>query len=224
MCVPVVIVWGQKPEFPPSSQVHISPAAKRDGGASTNSGPDYWVAHGFDLKTIIPRLYGIAPSRLEFPISLDDGKRYDFAVVLPKPESRETMEDLVRQAIQDHFQLTVKRAARMTDVFVLTAPNGMAPAMKPAPEPSSKETVSRLNFEDDHISGTGVLLEQFSRLLEQRLERLVVDETNLKGRYDFDIRGHGPSKEAFLQMLHDQMGLVLRPDRRQIEMLVVERH
>src|SRR5947209_20270450 len=76
-----------KPDYPPSYQVHISPTTKTEDGTSTTIAPDYWIARGFELKAVIASVYQVDPSRLDFPLSLDDAKRYDFALVLPKPES-----------------------------------------------------------------------------------------------------------------------------------------
>ena len=61
-------------------------------------------------------------TRVEIPASLDDGKRYDFAMVLPAPESRESLLNRMRQGVQDYFRLTMTRQTREMDVYVVTAP------------------------------------------------------------------------------------------------------
>jgi uncharacterized protein (TIGR03435 family) len=59
----------------------------------------------------------------------------------------------------------------------------------------------------------------------------VVDETGLTGSYDFELRWSGDfdlakssdQKKQVERALREQLGLELVPDRRPIEMLVVER-
>ncbi len=58
-------------------------------------------------------------------------------------------------------------------------------------------------------------------MLEEGLNRPIVDETNMKGRYDLAVRGEAGAPEDFLQRLREQLGLVLTAARRDIEMLVV---
>ena len=65
-------------------------------------------------------------------------------------------------------------------------------------------------------------MEDFCLHLEDSLDRLVVDETHLKGRYSFAVRDDSiHSTDEFLQKLREQTGLVLAPDRRNVTMLVV---
>jgi len=211
-----------KPPFTPSYEVHISPTTKTDEGRSINVGPDYWVARGFDLEALIARLSHTDPLLVDFPFELKDAKRYDFSVVLPKAESEAQMEDLVKHAIQERFHLSISPQRRDLDVLVLTAPNGKAPALKPANQSPAGST-SELSMEDDHIAGRSVSMNHLRRLLEDRMGHPVIDETNLTGRYDFDVRGAGKSQEQFIELLRNQLGLPLTPQRRNIEMIVVTR-
>ncbi len=75
------------------------------------------------MKGIIEQFYGINPIRIELPASLDDGRRYDFSLVLPEAESQERIYQRFQQAIQDYFYLTATRQAGLTDVYVVTTPN-----------------------------------------------------------------------------------------------------
>ena len=75
------------------------------------------------------------------------------------------------------------------------------------------------------ISAENRTIDDFRRhVLEESLDRPVVDETNLKGAYDLSIHSTGGGTggtESLLEILQNRLGLVLTPTRRDIEMLVV---
>jgi uncharacterized protein (TIGR03435 family) len=64
-------------------------------------------------------------------------------------------------------------------------------------------------------------MDDLRRALEEGLHRPVVDETGLTGRYDFRVRGEARTTEEFLDMLRDQAGLRVAPERRNLEMTVL---
>ena len=114
-----------KPDFPPSYTLHISPAKDEASGDFSNG--IFHSFRGFTLKVVISQLYEINPIRIHLPPALDDDQLYDFALVLPEPESQESMNNRIRQGIEDHFRVTVEREERLLDVYVVTAPNGKPP-------------------------------------------------------------------------------------------------
>jgi uncharacterized protein (TIGR03435 family) len=61
---------------------------------------------------------------------------------------------------------------------------------------------------------------EFCHLLEQGLDRLVVDETGLDG-YDIRLEDAQTSTAEFLERLRTELGFVLTPARRNVTMLVV---
>jgi uncharacterized protein (TIGR03435 family) len=126
------------------------------------------------------------------------------------------------------------------EVYVLTAPNGKSPSMKSSPEDSHVSTADlsvelteggkdsgevSSNHPGASITGISVsdmTMAELCRGLEQPLDRLVIDETQLRGRYSFAVRDEGiHTTDEFLRRLHDQLGLVLAPGRRNVVMLVV---
>ena len=62
---------------------------------------------------------------------------------------------------------------------------------------------------------------QLCEMLEATLDRPVIDETNLNGTYDLNIRTQAESGEQFLHALCDRLGLAATPARRNVTMLVV---
>jgi uncharacterized protein (TIGR03435 family) len=238
---------GDRPAFPPSYEVHISPARESGAGISSTSARDHWTALGFDLKAIIARVYGVDQSRIDLPSDLDIRERYDFAVVLPKEETPETIDRLVQEAIAKQFGLVMTHETRSVEAYVLTAPGGAGPGLHVLPETGGGGTVTwatadiePTRSDDDarpvtdvahiftgasiqNISASGCTISRLCLVLEEALDRLFVDETHLEGRYDFEVRSDGQTTEDFLQALRDQLGLVVTPGRRDVSMLVVRR-
>lgn len=85
---------------------------------------------GFDLKTMIAHLYDLDSARMDFPDALDDGKQYDFALLLPKEETQEKINQLIKDRIERQLHVEMVFETRQVDVYVLTAPNGQVTALK----------------------------------------------------------------------------------------------
>lgn len=65
--------------------------------------------------------------------------------------------------------------------------------------------------------------DEFCKMLEDGLHRPVINETKLQGYYDFKLQGQAQTTEQFLGMMRDQLGLVLTPTQRNIEVTTVRR-
>jgi uncharacterized protein (TIGR03435 family) len=231
-----------KPDIPPSYDVHISPSRTR--GTNSSSGPDFWVERGFDLKGIISEAYETKANRITLPAALDDGKRYDFVLAPPGEPDPETMHLLLQGGIEKYFQISVRKEKRPQDVYVMTALEGKTPQPKaesfggfidatsttvalpdgtpPTPEALRKaaaESPDRASISD--VSASGATIEDFRQVLEEGLQRPIIDETKLTGTYDLSVHASGSSREDFIHALRDQLGLVLAPAERTIDVLVV---
>jgi uncharacterized protein (TIGR03435 family) len=128
-----------KPDIPPSTEVTIKPTERRPHeGLSARRAPDYCVVEGIPLKDMLSRLHDIQKERIDLPPSLNDDRRYDFLLVLPQRESRETVDRLMREGIEKYFRIHVAAEVRDMDVYALTAPNGAISATRtPLDEPGS---------------------------------------------------------------------------------------
>jgi uncharacterized protein (TIGR03435 family) len=133
LCAPPAMppVRQTKPEIPPSTEVTIKPTERRPHeGVSARRAADSWVLEGIPLKEMLSRLHAIHKERIELPPSLDDDRRYDFLLVLPQRQSRETVDRLMREGIEKYFRIRVAAEVRDMDVYVLTAPNGAISATR----------------------------------------------------------------------------------------------
>ena len=234
-----------KPKFPPSYEVHIAPSTAL--GTTSASAPDYWSVGGFDLKSIIAQAYGVEESRIDFPYPAVASKRYDVALVLPKTEDHDVLMRRIQDALKERFDLNIASENESMEVYVLTAPYGPGPELRPAedsmggfmgsssdlvlpkgqqPTPENmKAAMDRQNTSTGitlhGISVSGGTIAEFCKELERGLDRKVVDETHLTGRYDFNVLRGDRTRDEFFDMLRDRLGLAVTPELRDVPMLVV---
>jgi uncharacterized protein (TIGR03435 family) len=236
-----------KPDIPPSLEVGIS--ASKTNGTEETQGPDWWVQRGFDLKTVIAKVYEKDPSRIILPEALQNEERYDFVLVPPQEMEQAAMRHRLQQAIERHFHVSAAVQSRPADVYVMTALEGKTPPAKtgdarmgggsigwssqefavsasrdggqPTPE-MVREALAKVKLAAmSNISAENTDMAGFRRALEDGLGRPIIDETKLDGTYDLVVQGNARSTEEFLGMLRDQLGIVLTPQHRNIEMLVI---
>jgi uncharacterized protein (TIGR03435 family) len=231
------------PNIAPSYELHVS----RSGGIqghSTTAGPDYWTASGFALREIVARLSHIDERRVELPRELDIDERFDFALRLPQPEGRKSLERYAQQGIERHFGVSIGRESREQDVYTLGAPGGPGPALHADQSDQGGGGVGAGSFDfatlatghpptgvppvDQRVSFgnlrmSGMTIDDLCVTLEEMFARPFVNETGLTGRYDLTVNGEFRGADAFFAAMRDQLGLVVTPARRAIETLVVRK-
>ena len=230
-----------RPDFSPSYAVHITPSRDPIEGGDY-AGEDYWSLQGYTIKRLLAQMLDLNPIRIDLPASVDTETRYDVSVVLPKPEDEESKRSLIRQGVEDYFHLTATNEKRLRDVYVLTAPDRKPPASNIDPLAGGGWFSSMsltINADQDGLPGDashnidaimdigigGVPVDEFCKLLERDLDRPVVNETKLDGKFDFEVKDPAiaakkKSKGDFVQRLRDQMGLVITPAQRYVETTV----
>jgi hypothetical protein len=73
-------------------------------------------------------------------------------------------------------------------------------------DPADLKPVAIDGIRGVRIHGTA---DDFCHTLEQRLDRLVVNETNLQGKFEFDVESGAGAINDFFQLLHDQTGVLI---------------
>ncbi len=230
-----------RPDFPPSYTVHIAPSKSR--GAGEYSSDDYWSFRDLDLKDILMNLYGTARVRIELPVALDWGQRYDVAAVLPAPESKESISQRIARGIEDYFHVAVAREDRLQDVYVVSTHGGKPPAVQADPdEAGGFSSTSSVQWQVavrgnsgkppeppfalglESIRGVSIdgTADEFCRALESQLNRPVVNETHLEGEFAFHAEAGRTPENDFLERLRDQSHVTIATAQRRVTMVVVK--
>jgi len=226
--------WPRIP-FVPSRTVHVLYSGMRwPQAAVINHAGAVFSAYGFTLKDIIVRAWDGNRWHVDMTAGLGDDTRFDFLLVLPRPESAAACLGLVRYAIEQHFGVAVTIDKRMRDVYVLTAGNPRGQMLRRYPDPEPGTAFSSVTFsvftgrsEDApmfpleafavHSMPFMFLVNWFEEILGGR----VIDETDLRGVYGFELKQRVDTPDSFIALLRDEAGLTITRERREIPTLVV---
>ena len=215
--------------------------AHEPAGHTTSRRRDHFTAKGFTLRELLAQLLNIDAQRIELPPDLDGPQRYECRLRLPEGDLPLT-DQQVLDRLTRHLGLALARERRAIDAYVLTAPGGDSRLRHVSSErhgagvaggsielstvAGSLDSASPVN-ESLHSIGpaslSGASMADLARTLEEWLQRPVVDQTELRDRYDIEVAGTYPGVEPFVAALQDQLGLTLTPGRPEVEVVVVKR-
>ncbi|MDR3745476.1 MAG: TIGR03435 family protein [Acidobacteriaceae bacterium] len=224
-------------------EVQIVPSRMEAGSTSIEVGSDRWNALGYDLKSLIAQVYDVDVRRVDLSGDVDTTARYDVTLSLPREESAEATQQRLRDALQKRFKLAITPESRSMDVYALTAPNGMGPALHRHGSTArgnslykqasldlsdSSNDAQEISFAGRECSGVAsggisaraASISEFSRTLEPDLDRLLVNDTRMAGSFDFRVGTYRNQEELF-QRLRDELGLVVVPTQRKVLVLTV---
>lgn len=210
-----------------------------EGGGLRTRSLFVWTIANSQLRTILAELYDTPEPRIDLPSDLDEDGRYDVSLVLGQVETAEEMTRRMRDGIEERLRMTVTPEARLIEVYVVTAPNGAISALKRSDDDSAAlgsvwmhEAATLLDAGlggPSHsplpISGISTMtsVRGLCEMLERSLGRPVIDETNVTGTYEIDVRSDTGTTEGVFDALRDRLGLIVTPATREVPMLIVRR-
>ena len=173
--------------------------------------------YGLTVRGLLAMAYGLPLERIMAP-SWCDESRYDLVLASPRRISDNPAERrrLIRQVLTETFRVEVNREPRSTKVHVLQKISERIPELE-----SSEFTSQLLNGKRGNFKVTGGELGDLARLLKRELDRPVLDETGLEGRYDYELLWDIRNPISVLDFVRDELGLELRPQVREMEHLIV---
>ncbi|HUW31696.1 MAG TPA: TIGR03435 family protein [Planctomycetota bacterium] len=165
--------------------------------------------------------YRTTPGRIVMPRDVAE-KRYDITM----QTSREQFEELypaMQKLLAVESGLEARWEKREMDVYTLTAPDERPRGLRPpAALPKGVRSIMKL----DSTRGSECRSSELVCLvihLEENVDRPVIDETNLLGRYDWEATWpRGAKAKAIIHAVREQLGLQMLTARRTVEMLVLK--
>jgi len=221
-------------------EVKIEPTAEAADSSSIETGSDHWEARGYDLKALIAEIFSMDARLVDVPQESAANSRYDVSLSAPVELDQDSMQRILTKALTQRFGLAIKPEARTMDVYVLSAAEGSASGLKRhvfgrrsglkklvAGGDESNDESGRITYTGRDCSGVnsgGITVEggtitDFRRTLEPELDRVLLDETKLRGSYDFRIGLYANQTQLFELMRG--LGLVVTPAQRQVTVLTV---
>jgi uncharacterized protein (TIGR03435 family) len=249
-CISLLLVTGAAAQ--PHRATHSAPristpearivaSGLRPGSTSIDISDDHWTARGYDLKSLLAEVYNLDPRRIELPQGVDTDARYDVTLNLTADSDADSVQQLLAQAIQRKFGVTIAPETREMDVYVMTAPNGPGSDLRS----HGRATLTKLvtaNADDEasddagqityfgrncsgQVSSQGIAasagsIAEFRRTLEPDLDRVLLDETHLTGAYDFKLANYTGADQLFT-LMQQRLGITVTPAHRQVTVLTV---
>lgn len=199
------------------------------------------------VKQLIAAAYNLNPRAISGGPSWAESDRYEILATTPgdrRPAYEDQMAMLAR-LLTDRFQLTFHREAKNFSIYEITisktgsklkttqaqpdAPSNLTSVVSPAPGGGIDHIV---------LPARNVTMPQFAAVLQRAiLDRPVVDNTGLTGRYDFDLdwtpdetqfEGQLPQvtpdsgKPSFFTAFQEQLGLKIEATRGPVQALVID--
>jgi uncharacterized protein (TIGR03435 family) len=211
-------------------------------------GGERYLASNVSLKIMITVAYRIRAEQVSGGPAWMDSEGFDMNAKAERPSSLEELHAMLQDLLADRFKLRFHRESKEMPMYALTvdkdgpkltpheARSAGDPWIEPKVDPSSD---GRLKMT---WHATFAPMDFFAWRLSSFMDRPVVDETNLKGSYDFDLSfiqelpqpQGGPagtvvlpgrldgSNSTIAESMRQQLGLRLERQKGPVEILVID--
>lgn len=213
-----------------------------DVSASRDAGEGLEIRN-VSVRNLITLAYGLRDLQLAGAPGWIDSESYDVVAKAPAGASGDPAEstdqrkarfnrvsERLRSLLADRFGLVVHHETKNEPVYVLTvAEKGSKLARVDAPGGPPRKEEGR-----GHSRGFAVPMDMLVSTLSNATRLMVVDQTGLTGRYDYTLDWDARSTSlntdppdstgpTIFTALREQLGLVLKPGKAPIDVVVVDR-
>jgi uncharacterized protein (TIGR03435 family) len=167
---------------------------------------------GVGLTFLIGFAHDVYPSRVVAPPWVQDTRLAVHAVA--ETSTPDAFRALLQRAMSKRFKLTAHREPRPVAVYVLKRIAGVQKLEAASGAGSVNVMPGRL----EGTQGMGFI----ARLVEDQIGAPVIDDTGMEGQYALKLSWEPGNIESLQAGIRDQLGLEITPDRRPVEMLIVD--
>jgi uncharacterized protein (TIGR03435 family) len=178
------------------------------------------------LKDVVGQAFKVQAYQISGPDWIET-ERFDIAAKIPPGAARDQVPMMLQSLLAERFHLSIHREAKELPIYALDiAKNG--PKLKAAE--SENGITSNSNRTSWHLAAK-VAMRRFAEFLSERMGRPVLDQTGLKGSFEFmldwapdDVSApnDGPAGPSIFTALQEQLGLKLRSTTGPVEMIIVD--
>jgi uncharacterized protein (TIGR03435 family) len=219
----------------PAFEVASIKAIRSGGGGSSMRGSTGWITmENVPLKKVTLWAYGIPDDR-EYALVGPDWlttERFDIQAKFPADTSPEQVRLMMQTLLAERFKLVLHRESRQRLVYVLVVG-------KNGPKIQAVEGgQGRTSGMAGRLEASGISMQKLAGLLARLTGQQVVDETGLKGVFNFTLEwspdetqkmplpddgaAAGASGPSIFSALQEQLGLKLEGRKGPVEILVVD--
>ena len=243
--------WAQSDWFHPKFEVASIRPSKPDTRSTFGVGNGVSVGTNVTLKTLIAFAYGLQQYQILDGPGWISSDHFDIEARAADPKTPpDRLRVMMQYLLADRFKLAVHRESKLSNVYDLLVPKGgprialsadqTSPDVNGPSPPGAGPNRGAIMLGPGSMIGNGAPISQFVSLLSQRLDRTVIDKTNLTGRFDIRLQWtpevvENPLSPAgdplpispqdaplIFAAIQDQLGLKLKPAKELVEFLVVD--
>ena len=212
------------------------------GGVRPAPGGERYVASNCPLKLLITVAFKVKGNHVTGGPDWINTERFDLNAKAARPSTIDELRLMLQELLADRFKLRFHRETRELPVYGLSVDKGgpklRAREAQNAGEPWIDQTTERVVH--TKLSAKVVTMDYFAFRLSQFLDRPVIDLTQLKGSYDFELaytRDLPPGISEGAQIngqaidtsgpnifaaIRQQLGLELNPQKGPVETIVID--
>ena len=217
------------------------------GGIRPLPGGQRYQATNVPIRLMLQVAYHLKAEQIVGGPEWLDSERFDMNARAERPSNVDELHAMLVNLLVDQLKLRFHREKKELPIYALTVDKGNPRKLTPHPATSSGDPW--IEVEQDPQPGAFLRntwhgkfspMEYLAFRLGQMLDRPVVDQTNLKGEYDFDLsftRDLPPNIQPGAQLngveidtsgprifeaLQKQLGLKLEKQRGEVEIIVID--
>lgn len=194
-----------------------------------NYGPGHLALTNSTLAALVTWAYGVKDYQVLAAPSWFRSDRYDVNAKAHGAPDLPHLKLLLQALLAERFHLTLHKETRQLPIFTLNV-GDRGSRMKPAPgpvPPGLPQITGRNNATHEELTGQHATVAQLIQNLSRDVDRPIVDQTSLKGTYDFKLEwtpdAADPSGISLFTALKEQLGLRLDSAKGPVEVLVIDR-
>lgn len=164
---------------------------------------------------LLQTAYRYSPSRIIAPDSILN-TRLNISIKAPETANND-LYPVIQNTLKNALGVRIRQEIRTTDAYVLTAPDGVTKGLR-----IYNSLIIRTSAAEGVIAASGAPIYGLVKQLEEVLKVPVVDKTNFRDNYVWVVTFDGDKPTSVVDSVRKQLGLNLKLEKRDIEMLVVE--
>jgi uncharacterized protein (TIGR03435 family) len=180
-------------------------------------------AYGMPERQILDGPPWLGSTRFDIQAKADSGDKGDRFKSLTGQQDRDLKRRMVQALLADRFHLKLHQETRTLPAYDLVVAKG-----------GSKLQLSKSNGQSfgvgrTHFNGEGLIMTTIAEQLSLITGRVIVDKTNLPGRYDLKLEwsaDDAPATEnsapSLVTAIQEQLGLKLEPAKEPLPVLVID--
>jgi uncharacterized protein (TIGR03435 family) len=230
LCLALALACTPLASQPPGWEVvSVKPNHSNSTESNLDSAPGgRTTATNITIRELIRLAYTVKDYQIEHAPGWVDTDRFDIngKNTSGKNTSLDDEKALIRTLLTDRFHLAVRRETRQRPVYLLVVGKD-----GPKLTPHNDGTGSGTRKTCGQLKGTRLTMDTIATVLSRQLDRDVLNQTNLPGKYDFQLdwtpdsgpcSDDAPVRPAFVTAIQQQLGLKLEAGKGPAEYLIVE--